>query len=157
MDVIRLDDPPRVTLIDFKSGEAGSDLAMKLDEEEMKLQIMLYGLAAKRELEYEPDLGLVRYLDSSDGDPAELRIPLNTGALAAARQLVSETAESIRRRGFDEGPRKRPRTDGFRLRCQECDYKLFCDHAEAAAQRAGFLRPDPATSGRAAAGGGGGV
>src|SRR5262249_52279059 len=39
MDVIRLDDPPRVTIIDFKSGEPESDISTKLDEEEMKLQV----------------------------------------------------------------------------------------------------------------------
>ena len=35
IDVIRLDDPPRVSLIDFKSGDPESDTSMTLDEEEM--------------------------------------------------------------------------------------------------------------------------
>lgn len=45
IDVIRLD-APRVTIIDFKSGQADSDVHEKLDEDEMRLQVSLYGLAA---------------------------------------------------------------------------------------------------------------
>ena len=51
IDIVRRDDPPRVTLIDFKSGDPESDKHMKLDEEEMKLQVAIYALAAKKELE----------------------------------------------------------------------------------------------------------
>jgi DNA helicase II / ATP-dependent DNA helicase PcrA len=61
IDIVRQDDPPRVTLIDFKSGDSESD-SKKLTEEEMKLQVAIYGVAAKRELQYEPELGLVHFL-----------------------------------------------------------------------------------------------
>src|SRR5204862_3098401 len=61
IDLVRQDDPPRVTLIDFKSGNQEAD-AKKLDEDEMRLQVGLYALAAKTELEYQPERGLVRYL-----------------------------------------------------------------------------------------------
>ena len=74
IDVIRQDDPPRVTLIDFKSGDSDSDGHQKLDTEEMQLQVALYALAAKKELEYQPDLGLVRYLAEPDPKQAELRV-----------------------------------------------------------------------------------
>jgi len=136
MDVIRLDDPPRVTLIDFKSGEPASDLAMKLDEDEMKLQVMLYGLAARHELEYEPDLGVVRYLDAADDGRDELQIPLDAATLERARAVVVETANAIRERRFGEGPKKGPRTEGLAVRCQECDFGSFCEHSEAARCRA---------------------
>jgi DNA helicase-2/ATP-dependent DNA helicase PcrA len=53
-----------VTLIDFKSGDPDSDNHQKLDEEEMKLQVAIYGVAARKELEYLPERGLVRYLDA---------------------------------------------------------------------------------------------
>lgn len=55
IDIVRQDDPPRVTLIDFKSGDPDSDRHQKLDEEEMKLQVSLYAVAAKKELEYQPE------------------------------------------------------------------------------------------------------
>ncbi len=54
IDIVRQDDPPRVTLIDFKSGDPESDNHQKLDEEEMRLQVAIYGVAAKKELEYLP-------------------------------------------------------------------------------------------------------
>ena len=137
MDVIRLDEPPRVTLIDFKSGKPGDpEFALKLDEREMKLQVMLYGLAAKKELEYDPNLGLVRYLDVADGQTAELRIPLDAEALDGARKTVAETANAIRERRFSDGPQIKPRTPGLTSRCQECDNRLFCPHEKAVAARA---------------------
>ena len=135
MDVIRLDDPPQVTLIDFKSGEVASDRAEKLDEDEMRLQVTLYGLAAKRELEYEPDSGLVRYLGERDPTRRELKIPLDTSALEEARQTVTLTAQAIRSRDFGGGPRKGPRAPGLHSRCQECDFASFCDHSQARSAR----------------------
>src|SRR5207249_1001631 len=39
IDVIRQDDPPRVTLIDFKSGDPDSDKHQSLDKAEMQLQV----------------------------------------------------------------------------------------------------------------------
>jgi ATP-dependent exoDNAse (exonuclease V) beta subunit len=50
IDIVRQDDPPRVTLIDFKSGDPESDKHQKLDEKEMQLQIAIYALAARKEL-----------------------------------------------------------------------------------------------------------
>jgi len=50
IDVIRRDDPPQVTLVDFKSGDTQHDNAVKLDSEEMKLQVSLYGIAARAEI-----------------------------------------------------------------------------------------------------------
>ena len=47
IDIVRRDDPPRVTLIDFKSGDPDSDKHDKLDEREMKLQVAIYALAAR--------------------------------------------------------------------------------------------------------------
>jgi DNA helicase-2/ATP-dependent DNA helicase PcrA len=136
IDVIRLDDPPRVTLIDFKSGDAESDAATKLDEDEMRLQISLYGLAAKRELEYEPDRGLVRYLGEVDPASQELSIPLSDGALAAAHRTIVETTRRIRGREFHSDPTKGPRDATKRTRCAECDFREFCGMQAARAYRA---------------------
>jgi DNA helicase-2/ATP-dependent DNA helicase PcrA len=118
IDIVRQDDPPRVTLIDFKSGEPESDNYQKLTEEEMRLQVAIYGLAAKRELEYEPERGLVRYLDVKEGEPHELPVPLDQEAIVDARQLVATTAGNIRDRSFKLGPRKQ---DGEEPRCGGCD------------------------------------
>lgn len=129
IDVVRLDDPPRVTLIDFKSGESEQETKEKLDQEEMTLQISLYGLAAKKELLYDPDQGLVRYLDYEPGDPSEKRelvVELDEAALAAARQKVVENAREIRERKFDSGPRKPARDPKKNSRCAECDFGLIC-------------------------------
>ena len=38
----------------------------------MRLQVSLYGLAAKKELEYDPERGLVRYLGEQDPLKSEL-------------------------------------------------------------------------------------
>ena len=77
IDIVRQDDPPRVTLIDFKSGDPDSDKHQKLNEEEMQLQVALYAVAAKKELQYQPDQGLVRYLDADDKSKSELKVPLD--------------------------------------------------------------------------------
>lgn len=130
IDVIRLDDPPRVTLIDFKSGEADSDSRQKLDEDEMRLQVTVYGLAAKRELEYEPERGLVRYLGEPDG-PLEIEVNLDDETLAGARKTVLEAAREIKERNFFKGPRRPSRQGQAVLRCTECDFRLFCGMPEA--------------------------
>lgn len=129
IDVVRLDDPPRVTLIDFKSGESDQETKEKLDEEEMTLQISLYGLAAKKELLYDPDRGLVRYLDYEPGahsDKRELVVDLDDPALEQARQKVIDNAREIRQRKFDTGPRKPARDPKKTSRCEECDFGLIC-------------------------------
>src|SRR5690606_15139970 len=77
IDIVRQDDPPRVTLIDFKSGDPDSDRHQKLDEDEMRLQVGVYAIAAKRELLYQPEKGLVRYLDveRDKAERHELEVP----------------------------------------------------------------------------------
>lgn len=122
IDVIRRDDPPQVTLVDFKSGDTQHDNAVKLDSEEMKLQVSLYGIAARAEMEYEPERGLVRYL--AEGDPAkrQLEVPLDEAALAEAADTVADVARSIKRRAFHDGPSKREGEN----RCVRCDFRSFC-------------------------------
>ncbi len=128
IDVVRQDDPPRVSLIDFKSGDPASDKHQKLDEEEMKLQVAIYALAAKKELEYQPDQGLVRYLDAQDEEKKELQVPLNEQSLSEAKVTVSRTAGKIRNRSFKQGPTKQA---GGQLRCDGCDFLGFCGITEA--------------------------
>lgn len=127
IDIVRQDDPPRVTLIDFKSGDEKID-AKKLDEEEMALQIGIYAVAAKSELEYEPEQGIVRYLDSGPYEKAELIVPLNPKTLESSKKTVSETAYDIRERKFKEGPRKE--REG-KLRCGTCDFLGLCGMEDA--------------------------
>jgi ATP-dependent DNA helicase UvrD/PcrA len=133
IDVIRQDDPPRVTLIDFKSGDPESDKHQRLDEQEMQLQVALYAIAAKKELQYQPDQGLVRYLDAEDISKSELRVPLDERALGDARKIVSQTAGKIRERQFKHGPNSRP---GTVHRCPTCDFVGFCGMKEAVAFKA---------------------
>jgi DNA helicase II / ATP-dependent DNA helicase PcrA len=123
IDVVRQDNPPRVTLIDFKSGDADSDKHQKLDEEEMRLQVGLYALAVKKELEYEPEQGLVRYLGSNGGAASALKVPLDTKSLTAAKQTIAITAARIRDRQFKVGPVVRA---GGGERCDGCDFVGFC-------------------------------
>lgn len=127
IDIVRQDNPPRVTLIDFKSGDERAD-AKKLDEEEMALQVGIYAVAAKSELEYEPQHGMVRYLDSGPTEKAELVVPLDPKALNKSRKVVSETAHDIRERKFKEGPQKD--RDG-KLRCITCDFLGLCGMPQA--------------------------
>lgn len=128
IDVVRQDNPPRVTLIDFKSGDPDSDKHQKLDEEEMQLQVTLYALAAKKELEYMPERGLVRYLDASDASKAELNVPLDDESLAKAKKTVAATAQRIRDRKFQEGPKKQ---SGGKHRCGGCDFLGLCGMKDA--------------------------
>ena len=131
IDVIRLDDPPRVTIIDFKSGRPESDARMSLDEEEMRLQVMIYGLAARHELEYEPDRGLVRYLGSRDDQPRELEIDLTEESLLSARLRIAEAAGGIRTRRFRSGPTRPPKDHASATRCDDCDFLRICGLATA--------------------------
>jgi len=131
IDIVRQDDPPRVTLIDFKSGDPDSDNHQKLDEKEMKLQVAIYAVGAKKELEYQPEKGMVRYLDADD-DNRELEVPLDDASIAEATVLISETARRIRDRNFNAGPHKRP--DGT-PRCPECDFLGMCGMKEAASHK----------------------
>ena len=126
IDIVRRDDPPRITLIDFKSGDAESDKHQKLDEEEMRLQLGIYAVAAKKELQYEPEKGLVRYLDADReaGEKHELEVPLDSDSVESAKRTVIETATAIRDRQFLSNPRKSGH-DG-KLRCASCDFLGFC-------------------------------
>jgi len=137
IDIVRQDDPPRVTLIDFKSGDPESDKHQKLDEKEMQLQVGLYAVAAKKELEYQPDQGLVRYLDAEDKSKAELRVALDDASIAKAKQTVAQTAAQIRNRNFTSGPAPRP--DG-KHRCGTCDFLGFCGMKEAVSYKAAHPR-----------------
>ncbi|MBX2979407.1 MAG: ATP-dependent helicase [Flavobacteriales bacterium] len=129
IDIVRQDNPPRVTLIDFKSGDPDSDNHQKLDEEEMRLQVGLYAVAAKKELEYQPEQGLVRYLDADDPAKAELAVPLDSTSLDKAKQTVAQTAAKIRDRRFDQGPTQQ----SDNIRCAGCDFLGFCGMKQAMA------------------------
>ena len=133
IDIVRRDDPPRVTLIDFKSGDPDSDKHLKLDEDEMRLQVGIYAVAAKKELLYQPDKGLVRYLDvdREKSEHHELNVPLDDASVADAKKTVVGTATAIRDRNFKVGPKK-PGRDG-KPRCGSCDFLGFCGMAEAEA------------------------
>jgi DNA helicase-2/ATP-dependent DNA helicase PcrA len=133
IDVVRQDDPPRVSLIDFKSGRPESD-TKKLDEEEMRLQVAIYALAAKKELEYDPEQGLVRYLGVKKGEKDVLEVPLTGEALTAAKKQVAKVAGKIRERQFNLGPTKK--SGAGKLRCSDCDFLGFCGMEQAVAYRA---------------------
>ena len=132
IDIVRRDDPPRVTLIDFKSGDPESDNHAKLDEEEMRLQVGIYALAAKRELEYEPEAGLVRYLGGDRDEKRELRVPLDKAHLDSAQRRVANSAAEIRDRKFNVGPKN---DSSGRPRCPTCDFFGICGRKEAFAHR----------------------
>jgi len=131
IDVVRLDDPPRVAIIDFKSGEAESDLKIKLDEFEAKLQIQLYAMAAKKELEYEPEVGLVRYLGEEDPGTKELRVAIDEAGRADASRIIAAASRQIRQREFSSGPQRGARDPRHTIRCEECDFLSFCGQREA--------------------------
>ena len=133
IDIVRQDDPPRVTLIDFKSGDPDSDKHQKLNEEEMQIQVALYAVAAKKELQYQPDQGLVRYLDADDQAKAELKVPLDADSLKKVKTSIAQTARKIRDRRFSVGPAPQPHGD---LRCSACDFVGFCGMDEAVAFKA---------------------
>jgi DNA helicase-2/ATP-dependent DNA helicase PcrA len=125
IDVVRQDNPPRVTLIDFKSGHPESDKHQKLTKDEMQFQVSLYAIAAKKELEYQPDKGLVRYLDIRDDsiEKPELDIPLDEETLVKTKSVISATATRIRERKFVGGP---VIEEGAKHRCAGCDFVGFC-------------------------------
>jgi DNA helicase II / ATP-dependent DNA helicase PcrA len=131
IDIVRQDNPPRVTLIDFKSGDPDSDNHQKLDEQEMKLQVAIYAVGAKKELQYQPEKGLVRYLDSGTAK-SELEVPLDQTSIAEATVLVSQTARRIRDRHFNGGPHLG--ADGA-ARCPHCDFLGLCGMKDAASHK----------------------
>ena len=103
----------------------------KLDEKLMQLQISLYAIAAKHELEYEPDEGLVRYLGEEDAGKREMRVGFKKEAMAKAEAEVTKAAAAIRNRRFALGP-----ASGYEGRCANCDHNGFCCRKEAKDYRA---------------------
>ncbi|MGE3622469.1 MAG: ATP-dependent DNA helicase [Bdellovibrionales bacterium] len=130
IDLVRLDDPPRVTIIDFKSGENSDQSASGLSTEMMRQQVGIYGLAAKHELEFEPDRGIIRYIGERDPNQQQKVIELNDQELAQTRQNVIDTARKIKNREFYEGP-----SAHSPQRCDKCDFSRFCGRPEARAFR----------------------
>jgi DNA helicase-2/ATP-dependent DNA helicase PcrA len=98
----------------------------KLDEKEMQLQVALYAAAAKKELEYQPEQGLVRYLAAEEESKAELQVPLDDKSIRKAKSTVALTARKVRDREFISGPTGAPRNPKYGTRCAECDFKEFC-------------------------------
>jgi len=121
IDLLRLDDPPRVTIVDFKSGEHGEKNQSGLAEEMMRLQIGIYGLATRHELEYEPDRGIIRYIGEQDAARRELDVGLGESDLQSARETVVESGNQIRARRFNAGP-----AEHLPGRCTSCDFARFC-------------------------------
>lgn len=105
---------------------------MKLDEQELKLQVAIYALAAKKELEYEPEAGLVRYLDAQQDEKRELRVPLDKSHLKSAQSQVAKTATEIRDRKFNIGPKSQAKG---KYRCSTCDFVGTCGQREAVAHK----------------------
>lgn len=129
IDVVRLDAPPRVTLIDFKSGRSEGS-SSGLSEQMMAMQLGIYGVAAKGEMEFEPDLGLVRYIGERDASKREMPVQLSEEALAKVRKDVVATAGAIRGRRFGFGP-----SGGGDERCGRCDFGTVCAMSEARGRR----------------------
>lgn len=132
IDLVRLDDPPRITIIDFKSGENSDQSSSGLSTEMMRQQVGIYGLAAKHELEFEPDRGIIRYIGERAPGQEEKVIELNDQELATTRQNVINTAKKIKDRDFYEGPSQHTPD-----RCAKCDFLRFCGLPEAKAVRGG--------------------
>jgi DNA helicase-2/ATP-dependent DNA helicase PcrA len=99
----------------------------------MGMQIGVYGLAARHELEYDPQHGLVRYIGERDPLRRQLHVDLSDADLTAVRHRVAETGARIRQRDFAGGP-----TGLVRERCSRCDFNLTCPHEEAHRHRARF-------------------
>lgn len=130
IDLVRLDHPPRVTIVDFKSGDAEDETSTGLSRELMELQIGVYGLAARDELEYEPRHGLIRYIGERDPDLVQYEVDLSDERLAGVRQEIVDTGRMIRDREFNCGPTKQAEN-----RCNRCDFQDFCPREEAAKAR----------------------
>ena len=130
IDVVRLDDPPRVSIVDFKSGDSEEETGSGLNKELMGLQIGVYGLAARDELEYDPQHGLIRYIGERDPHRRQVEVDLDQDHLDEVRREISQTGRSIREREFDRGP-----TDRVVNRCAHCDFLNICPRPEAARSR----------------------
>lgn len=130
IDLIRLDDPPRVTILDFKSGDSEEETGSGLTRELMAIQVGVYGLAACHELEYDPQHGLVRYIGERNPLNRELSVDLDEEHLAIVRRRIVETGRRIRERDFFEGP-----SGLIPNRCNRCDFLKICGRPEAVQAR----------------------
>lgn len=126
IDVIRLDDPPMISIVDFKSGDAEEETGSGLSRELMSLQIGIYGLAARDELEYDPRHGLIRYIGERDTERRQVDVDLNDDELARVREEIICTGRHIRNREFNKGP-----TGRIENRCGHCDFLNICPREEA--------------------------
>ena len=126
IDVVRLDDPPRVSIVDFKSGDAEEETGTGLSRELMALQIGVYGLAARQELEYDPQHGLIRYIGERDAARRQVVVALNDDELTRVREEIVEAGRKIRARDFNHGP-----SGLAKNRCVRCDFRNFCSRKEA--------------------------
>ena len=131
IDVVRLDDPPQVSIIDFKSGDAEEDTGTGLSRELMAMQIGVYGLAARDELEYDPQHGLIRYVGERDEQRRQMEVDLTDQQLAGVRDEIVRTGRKIRERDFNYGP-----TERVENRCSRCDFHNICSREEADKARA---------------------
>ena len=130
IDVVRLDDPPRVSIVDFKSGNGEEETGSGLNRELMGLQIGVYGLAARDELEYDPKHGLIRYIGEINPRRRQAEVNLDNAQLAKVRKEIIRTGRRIRKRQFDSGP-----TNRVKDRCTRCDFLDICPREEAARSR----------------------
>ena len=126
IDVLRLDDPPRVSILDFKSGDRDGDTGSGLSRQLMSLQIGVYGLAARNELEFVPQHGFVRYIGERDPARRQMEVNLDDRQLVNVRREIVQTAKKIQHREFDNGP-----TERVENRCDNCDFVDFCSRPEA--------------------------
>lgn len=126
IDVIRLDNPPRVSIVDFKSGDASDETGSGLSRELMALQIGVYGLAARDELEYDPQHGLIRYIGERRAEHRQVEVELTEDRLTQVRDEIIKTGRDIRERKFNKGP-----TGRIKNRCDGCDFLNFCPRQEA--------------------------
>ena len=128
--MVRLDDPPMISIVDFKSGDADDETGSGLSRELMRLQIGIYGLAARDELEYDPKHGLIRYIGENDAERRQVKVDLNDDDLAKVREEIIKTGKRIRKRKFNKGP-----TGRIKNRCRRCDFLNFCPRKEADTER----------------------
>lgn len=126
IDVVRLDDPPRVSIVDFKSGDAEEETGTGLPRELMKLQVGVYALAARDELEYDPQHGLIRYIGERNRDKRQTEVNLKDDDLSRIKEVIVQTGRAIRGRRFDQGP-----TEWVDNRCGKCDFLNICRRPEA--------------------------
>lgn len=112
--------------MDFKSGDAEEETGSGLNRELMGLQIGVYGLAARDELEYDPQHGMIRYIGERDSSRQQVEVDLDAQQLAEVREEIIQTGRSIQNREFDRGPTARVKN-----RCGNCDFLDICPRPEA--------------------------